>query len=251
MGGGPIAPDRHHPPTLVIIVPFAEPKDQLARLRRAHPHTHIIFFDQRSWSTVPPSLFASATALCTLSVLPANPRVDAPRLKWVHFLSAGVNWLPDHPIYKDTPNVILTTSSGVHGPQIAEWVLMTRLAHSHKYNALRDLQRQHKWFRDDEDAPGLGTVSDVVGQRIGILGYGSIGRQVGRVAHAMGMKVVAYTASKRDSSESRRDTGYIVPGTGDPDGVYPAEWFSGTDEKSLHRFLGAQLDWLVICVPLT
>ena len=92
---------------------------------------------------------------------------------------------------------------------------------------------------------------DLVGQRIGILGYGSIGRQVARVASAMGSTVLAYTAGPRPTPESKKDYGFIVPGTGDPDGSIPEEWFSGLDKESLHNFLAQDLDQLLVSVPLT
>ena len=72
-----------------------------------------------------------------------------------------------------------------------------------------------------------------------------------RVAKAMGMDVIAYTASPRKTPESRRDNGYIVPGTGDPDGTFPSAWYSGTSKEELHEFLKQGIDLLVIGVPLT
>ena len=92
---------------------------------------------------------------------------------------------------------------------------------------------------------------DKVGQRLGVLGYGSIGRQVARVGKAMGMDVIAYTASPRTTPESKKDNGFIVPGTGDPDGSIPSAWYSGLDKKSLHNFLSQGIDQLLISVPLT
>lgn len=65
------------------------------------------------------------------------------------------------------------------------------------------------------------------------------------------MTVHAYTASPRLTPESRHDTGYIVPGTGDPDGSIPASWHHGTDQESIHAFLALGLDHLVISLPLT
>lgn len=113
-------------------------------------------------------------------------------------------------------------------------------------------------------------MQDAVGMRFGVLGYGSIGRQgelkflehyikilhtkpatAARVCKAMGMDVIAYTASPRTTPESKRDTGYIVPGTGDPDGLIPNAWYSGTDTASLHNFLSQDIDILLISVPLT
>lgn len=126
---------------------------------------------------------------------------------------------------------------------------MTALVQSHRYNELHDSQKAHEWKR-----PGGGNsliVQDLPGQRIGILGYGSIGRQVAKVSKALGMDVLAYTATPKDTPEKKRDTGYIVPGTGDPEGEYPSEWYSGLDKKSLHHFLSQDLDYLVISLPLT
>lgn len=129
---------------------------------------------------------------------------------------------------------------------------MTTLCHSHSYNLLHHWQQQHAWGKTkSQHNASLRSVHDLVGQRIGILGYGSIGRQVARVASAMGSTVLAYTASPRPTLESKKDRGFIVPGTGDPDGSIPAEWYSGLDKASLHNFLSQDLDHLLVSVPLT
>lgn len=74
---------------------------------------------------------------------------------------------------------------------------------------------------------------------------------VARVAQALGMDVIAYTASPRTTPESKKDTGFIVPGTGDPEGAIPSQWFSGTSKEDLHEFLKQGIDLLVLSVPLT
>jgi phosphoglycerate dehydrogenase-like enzyme len=85
----------------------------------------------------------------------------------------------------------------------------------------------------------------------GILGYGAIGRQCARIAKAMAMDVVVYTMRERGTPESRYDDSYCVPGTGDPEGVYPSKWFHGATKSELNNFLSQDLDILVICLPLT
>ena len=128
---------------------------------------------------------------------------------------------------------------------------MTYLVSSHAYHTLHNMQLAHQWGKPAEQVSRLRHVHDGVGQRLGVLGYGSIGRQVARVAQAMGMDVLAYTASPRETAESKRDHGFIVPGTGDPDGKIPSRWFSGLGKEKLHEFLAQDLDWLVVSVPLT
>lgn len=67
-----------------------------------------------------------------------------------------------------------TTSSGIHGPPIAEWTIMNWLVFARNYNVMYEAQKQHKW---DKDTPWMQTNYDQVGKKVGILGYGSIGRQ--------------------------------------------------------------------------
>src|SRR5215471_4549871 len=67
----------------------------------------------------------------------------------------------------------------------------------------------------------------------------------------MGMTVHAYTFSPRPTPESRRDTGYVIPNTGDPGGTLPSSWHSGSDKASLHAFLSQNLDHVLVSVPLT
>lgn len=65
------------------------------------------------------------------------------------------------------------------------------------------------------------------------------------------MDVIAFTASPKDTPEKKKDGGFIVPGTGDPEGNIPSEWYSGLDKPSLHKFLSQDIDFLLVSVPLT
>jgi phosphoglycerate dehydrogenase-like enzyme len=75
------------------------------------------------------------------------------------------------------------------------------------------------------------------------VGYGGIGREIARVAAALGMRVIAVTARP----ERRTDDAALVPGTGDPDGSIP-ERIVGLD--GLHAAL-AEADVVSLSVPLT
>lgn len=250
MGGGP-AKDL-----LLCALPWPEPKSIIAHLKKRFSNIDIAFVQTTSTrdyaelrQQVPASLWKRTTILCTLFTFPQHPS-DVPDLELVHLTSAGSNQMQGQPLYTDT-DVTITTSSGIHGPQIAEWVIMTGLVASHKYKQLYELQKQRRWGKQGSEQTDFHTVRDMVGRRIGVLGYGSIGRQVGKVAKAMGMEVVAYTATPKDTDEKKKDRGFIVPGTGDPDGEIPVEWFSGLDKESRINFLKQDLDWLVVSVPLT
>lgn len=115
-------------------------------------------------------LYKKATILATLSALPL-PEL-AKHIEFIHLFSAGSDHLIHTPIYTDT-DILLTTSSGIHGPMISEWVILQMLSNAHKQKLLLEWQRQHKWGAHVE----MGELRDSVKQRFGVLGYGSIGRQ--------------------------------------------------------------------------
>ncbi|KIV95626.1 hypothetical protein PV10_03256 [Exophiala mesophila] len=247
MGGGP---DKEH---LLIVLWDAEPKHITDSIRSRWPHIEITYFQLNGpisfkdvGDQVPPELFRSATLLITLAALPAN-REAAPNLKLLHLFSAGIDHWTNHPLVTDS-DIDITTSSGIHGPPIAEWIIMTTLASSKRFGPLYEDQKNHAW---GANRAALANVSDWVDKRVGIAGYGSIGRQAARVFSAMGATIHAYTASPRPTAESRRDEGYRVPGTGDPDGTVPTAWYSGKDKASLHTFLRSGLDAIIIALPLT
>jgi hypothetical protein len=94
-------------------------------------------------------------------------------LKLIHTFSAGVDHLLKHPILQES-NIPITTSSGIHGPPIAEWTVMNWLVSSRKHSLSYEAQKLHVW---EDKAPYTKGIHDQVGKKVGILGYGSIGRQ--------------------------------------------------------------------------
>ncbi|RMZ66889.1 2-hydroxyacid dehydrogenase [Pyrenophora seminiperda CCB06] len=251
MGGGPELPTRGTTKEKeLVLCTLPWPEESVARaikgLKEAFDDVEVKYYcsNGNSESLVPEDVVGRASYMATLSWLPTSPK-SIPCTKLIQFFSAGTNHVSNHPIYTDS-KIPLCSANGVHGPQIAEWVIMMDLVHSHGYTKLYDNQKKKVWNQGDGSK-----VSDRVGKRVGILGYGSIGRQVARVAKAMAMDVIAYTASPRKTPESKRDSGYIVPGTGDPDGSIPSAWYSGTDKEDMHEFLKQEIDLLVVAVPLT
>ncbi|KXX76824.1 D-2-hydroxyacid dehydrogenase [Madurella mycetomatis] len=147
-----------------------------------------------------------------------------------------------------TRHGLQSSSKGIRvsRPQIAEWVIGTWLMMSHRFLDYAAEQHKQKYNRmlhlDVRDSPGL---------RMGILGYGAIGRQCARLAKALGMEIYAYTRSEKPTPESRKDDSYCVPGTGDADGLIAEKWFHGTSREAVNNFLAQDLDLLVVSLPLT
>jgi len=112
---------------------------------------------------------------------------DAPRLRWLHTFSAGV----DHPWFQAlrARGVRLTTSSGAHAVPIAQTVLLYLLALSRGLPAWADAQRRHAWERHE--------IADLQGRVLGVVGLGPIGLEVARLGAAFRMRVVGVRRTPR------------------------------------------------------
>lgn len=170
--------------------------------------------------------------------LPDDLLSRAPRLQWVQLHSAGADHLLGHPIMKS--GVLITTASGIHATPIAEYAFASMLAWSRRLPKMLHYQKLREWPKGRWE---IFAGQELRGSTLGIVGYGSIGREIGRIGKGFGMRVVA---TKRSVNQVE-DTGYAVPGTGDPgaqavDRIYPP--------KRLKEML-AECDFVVITLPLT
>lgn len=143
--------------------------------------------------------------------------LDAPKLTWIHSLSAGVEGL----IFSEikNANTILTNSRGIHGIPVSEHVFAMMLAFTRGLDVFIRQQAKHQWKRT--------TVDEIHGKTIGIVGLGSIGREIAKKAKGMGMQVVA--------SKQTMTTELFV------DELYPPE--------NLHELLSLS-DFVVTALPL-
>jgi len=161
----------------------------------------------------------------------------APRLKWIQLVSAGLERFVGHPIMES--DITITTASGIHATPIAEYVLASILAFSRRFRDIWRLQERREW---PEDPWEILRGEELRGKTVGILGYGSIGREVGRLCKAFGMRVLA-----TDSAQEMEDRGYRPPGIGDPKGTL----LDGLFPPSQLGEMVKECDFFIVAVPLT
>jgi len=219
---------------LNVLVTMRFDGEQLDRLRAVSPEISV--------SQADPDAADYSKTHVLYAGAPPRDLSRAPALRWVQLHMAGVNALVDHPLYTDTA-LPLTTTSGVHAATIAEYAVTMLLALAHRVPRMVEWQARGAWPPDEQRWP-LFVPSEVRGATLGVIGYGSIGRELARIAKsAFGMTVLA---SKRDPAR-RADDGYCLPGTGDPEGRLPDEWLGHAQLDSLL----ARSDVVVLCAPLT
>ncbi len=211
--------------------------DQLARLRTVSPRLVIrqqsIHEDREDITP-----FLQPDDQVVYCSTPPRDLARAPHLKWVQLHSAGINHLASSPIWKT--DVMVTTASGIHAVPIGEFAIGMMLALARKFPRIIRLQERAEWPKQRWE---LLLGSELHGKTVGIIGYGSIGREVARIAHyGFNMHVLAM---KREQGSSRPR--YTEPGVGDPEALIPEAWFA---REQLSVMLGKS-DFVVLALPLT
>ena len=211
-------PDGSHPKPNVLVLLRAGVTEQAATIERqlvGALEGAIV-----SFASAPAEAVGGDHEIIITPSLPWLPEVIAssPNLRWVHFLSAGVDKMWAMPFAK-TP-LILTKSSGVHAAPMSEFALGAMLQDVKQFGRFVRQQLRREWERTWLD--------ELTGKTVGILGLGSIGREIARKAAVFGMRVIGTVSRPRPVDHVAEVFG--------PDGL------DGVLARS---------DYLVVTVPLT
>ena len=221
---------------VVVVHDFSD--EVVARLHDAAPGADVRRYATHSLAEVPPEALARAEVLYSAGDLPAPEA--APNLKWVHVHSAGVDGVIRHPLFLRAREagrpITLTTSAGVHGINISEYVVMMLLAFAHRLHRAFDMMQRRAWSHDRLSF----LPAELHGATVGIIGYGGIGRQVARRCLAFGMRVLVMR-------HSRRGAGADEPAHVEQAGSPGVEFVS---RDNLNTLLSAS-DYVVLAVPLS
>jgi len=195
------------PPVRIVIASYLEPH-HVDRIRAVNPRLEIVYEpdllprpryvadhvghaferpeeDERRWV----SLLAEAEVLFDfdqthLEDLPER----APSLSWIQATSAGIGQLvAQHRYVERMPETVFTTASGVHAIPLAEYTLMSILMFRRQVPEMLADQQERRWQRFAS--------TDLTERSLAVVGMGSIGREVARLASAFGMRTIGVKRS--------------------------------------------------------
>ena len=143
----------------------------------------------------------------------------APRLRWVHVWSAGVEGVLS-PAIVESP-LVLTNARGVYSRSLAEFALGAMLYFAKDFPRMKASQANRAW--DPFDVRMLHRAT------LGVIGYGDIGRAVATLGRALGMELLAL---RRRPEKSHADP--LAP-----------------EVLTSAREVCARSDYLVLAAPIT
>ncbi len=219
-----------------VIITVDLPDRLLDRLRSVSPQLKIRLHPTGEASEIPEEQLAEVEILYTRRALPEPEQV--PNLRWIQFHWSGIDPFVEHSLLRS--EVMVTTLSGAAVPQMAEFALTMMMAAGHHLPEMIEHRRNKSWA---EDRFTRFRPLELRGNTVGIVGYGSIGREIARLCVAFGAKVLV---TKRDLKVLEQQ-GYQLEGLGDPQAELPTRIYPPQALASM----ASECDFLVITVPLT
>ena len=148
---------------------------------------------------------------------------NAPKVRWLHTASAGVDHVLTPPVRKKCQQgeLVLTDSGPAFGIAIGEFVLAWMLAVSHRLTDLYDQKRAKQWKSLQQE--------ELHGQTAGIIGLGPIGQGIAERCRALGMRTMGLRRSPTPA---------------------PCVDETLTGAEGLHKLL-QESDWVIIAAALT
>lgn len=123
--------------------------------------------------------------------------IEKSSARWIQLYSAGVERCVSLPELA-ARRPLLTNMQRITAPVIAEHVIAMMMSLSRRLPAFAEAQRKGQWRRDEAMTENMQVIR---GKTMLVAGLGGIGTETARRAHALGMKVTATRASKREGPD--------------------------------------------------
>ncbi|WP_373895390.1 D-2-hydroxyacid dehydrogenase [Virgibacillus natechei] len=156
------------------------------KLKANHPNLEFVFCDNMD---VAKQHLDKAEILVTYGGdLTEDLMGQATNLKWIMVMSAGIDNMPVETIEKK--GILVTNAKGIHKTQMAEYAISMLLQVYRDAKKLYQSEKDHHWDRSAR-------MQEMNGRRMIVLGAGSIGQEVARLAKVFQMETVGVSRSGR------------------------------------------------------
>ena len=132
-------------------------------------------------------------------VMDAGIMDQLPDMKYIGVLATGTNVIDLE--YSGEKGICVTNIPGYGTDSVVQHILAFILHFSSKVSIHNEAVHQGDWVNSKDFCFTLGTLNELSGSTLGIIGLGTIGRKLAKVGDAMGMKIVAAHQSSMNRLE--------------------------------------------------
>lgn len=125
------------------------------------------------------------------TVLDKEILIRLPSLKYIGVLATGYNVVDI--AQARAQNIVVTNTPGYGSPAVAQAVFSMILHHTNGVALHSESVKRGEWAQSADFCYQLAPLIELKDKTLGIIGYGSIGKQVANIANAFGMNVLIHT----------------------------------------------------------
>ena len=158
----------------------------------------VTIYDYTKYNQIAERLMDAEIILCNKSIMNRMTLKDAKNVKYIGLFATGYNNVDIE--YTNERNITVCNAGSYSTNAVAQHVFALILEHYNKVGEYNKFVKDGGWIHSEKFSP-FKPMKEMDGRTLGIVGYGSIGKKVAKIAQAFDMKVLAYNRSpKKDES---------------------------------------------------
>lgn len=134
--------------------------------------------------------------ICNKTPLNRETLAGAEKLRYIGLFATGYNNIDID--YCNEKGITVCNAGSYSTNAVAQHTFALILEHFTQVGKYNDFVQQGGWKNSPTFSPFVFDINELWGKTIGIVGYGSIGKAVGRIAHAFGMNVLAHSRNFKE-----------------------------------------------------
>lgn len=182
--------------TKIVIAAPQRSAERVAEVQARHPGVELVIAENRDQVL---DLIGDADGL--FGAVNAMEFAAAEQIRWIQAGSAGVEWLWNVPALQGRDDVVVTNMRSAHAATIADHCFAMLLHFTRCLGELIEYQGREEWARGQLG----GRLQALSGRTLGIVGFGNIGRAIGRRGVGFDMRVLAVDAHPGDPGDGAEE----------------------------------------------
>lgn len=156
----------------------------------------VVIYPLTSKEEISERLKDADAVICNKTPLNRETLAGAEKLRYIGLFATGYNNIDID--YCNEKGITVCNAGSYSTNAVAQHTFALILEHFTQVGKYNDFVQQGGWKNSPTFSPFVFDINELWGKTIGIVGYGSIGKAVGRIAHAFGMNVLAHSRNFKE-----------------------------------------------------
>ena len=154
----------------------------------------VTIYDYTKYDEIAERVKDSEIILCNKCIMNKETLKNAGNVKYIGLFATGYNNVDIE--YTNKRNITVCNAGSYSTNAVAQHVFALILEHYNKVGEYNKFVKDGGWIHSEKFSP-FKPMKEMDGRTLGIIGYGSIGKKVAKIAQAFDMKVLAYNRSHK------------------------------------------------------